>query len=122
MIIVMSPEDECQTGQVKGDMLPVMHRHAVDQRGPQAGYEPLQPSAPNLVPVDCLHHLIAPALGLLVAADKRGFALPALRLVLRLPGVFGNEVVHRLGVHGELLVEQPFLPLQLTGVGDPLLE
>lgn len=92
----------------------------IQLRQPSAGFdEPLQLPAAHRPLADLVGGNLSLRLGLLVATDQGGLPFPIRRLLLCLPGVLGTEVDHRLGVDGELLVEQPHLPLQLAGVGNP---
>ena len=113
-----------------------MDRHAVNQRGPLArvkfgvelrqaldGFdETLQLPAPDHDLLDPIRQLITPALGFFVPADQRFVSLVVLGLVLSHPCVLGNQVVDRLGVDAQLLVQNPALLLQLRGVAQPILD
>ena len=109
------------TRQPEHDSVLAVHRHAVHQPGPQALiklgdelrqilhalYEPLDLPAPDHNLVDLFHDGIALVLGFLIAADQRVVSLVVFLLVLRHPGVAGNQVVHRLGVDAKLLIQNP---------------
>jgi hypothetical protein len=65
--------------------------------------------------------LIALVLGFLITFDQRVITLIVLLLVLRHPGVAGNQVVYRLGINTKLLVQNPAFLLQRRGVAEPVL-
>ncbi len=75
--------------------------------------EPLDLPAPDHDLVDLLYHSIAFVLGVFIPADKCIVSLVVFLLVLRHPGVAGNQVVHRLGVDTKLLIQNPALLLSL---------
>ena len=112
-----------------------MHRQAAHQPGPQAliklGDELRQvlhaldelldlPAADHDL-IDLLHDGIAFVLGFLIAAHQRIVPLFVLFLIQRHPGVASNQVVHRLGVDAQLLVQNPALLLQRCGITEPVL-
>ncbi len=122
-------------GQPEHDPVLAVHHHAVHQPGPQALVklgdelrkalhaidEPLDLPAPDHNLVDLLHDGIALVLGFFIPVDQRIIALVVLLLVLRHPGVAGNQVVHRLGVDAKLLVQNPAFLLQRRGITEPVL-
>ena len=117
--------------QGEGDLVLAVYRHAVNQTGPLSlvelgvklrqsldGFdEPLQLPPAHHPLADLVGDGIPLFLGFLIPADQGVVAFSVLRLLLRRPSVLRDEVVHRLGVHGELLVEQPLFLLQLTVTG-----
>ena len=80
---------------------------------PHALDEPLNFPAPDHDLVDLLHNGFALVLGFFIPVDQRIIALVVLLLVLRHPGILGDQVVHRLGVDAKLLVQNPTLVLLL---------
>ena len=122
-------------GQPEHDPVLGIHCHTVDQRGPQTLVElgdelrqvlrgldeAFDLPSPDHDLVDLLDDRIALSFGILIPADQRVVALIIFLLVLRYPGVAGNQVVHRLGVDAQLLIQNPALLLQLRGVGQPVL-
>ena len=83
--------------------------------------EPLDLPAADHDPVDLLHDGIAPVLGLLIAAHQRTVPLVVFLLVLRHPGVAGDQVVHCLGVDTQLFIQNPAFLLQCRGITEPAL-
>ena len=122
-------------GQPEHDPVLGIHCHAVYQRGPQALIEPgdelrqvlnaldesLDLPAADHDLVDLLDDCVALSLGILVPADQRIVALIVLFLVLRYPGVPGDQVRDGLGVDAQLLVQNPAFLLQRRGVCQPVL-
>ena len=112
-----------------------MHGHAVYQPGPQALVEPgdefrqvlhaldkaLDLPAPDHDLVDLLDDCVALSLGIFIPADQSVIALIVFLLVLRHPGIPGDQVVHRLGVDAKLLVQNPAFLLQRRGITEPVL-
>ena len=75
--------------------------------------EPLAFPAADHDLVDLLRDGIALVLGFFIPFDQRVVALIIFLLVLRHPGIPGNQVVHRLGVDAKLFVQNPTLVLLL---------
>jgi len=123
------------TRQPEYDPVLTVHGHAFHQPGPQALIEPgdelrqdlhaldepLDLPAPDHDLIDLLHDGIAFVLGLFIPADKCIVSLVVFLLVLRHPGVPGDQVVHRLGVDAKLLVQNPAFLLQRRGITEPVL-
>ncbi len=66
--------------------------------------EPLELPAPDHDLVDLPDECIALSLGILIPADQRIIALVVFLLVLRHPGVPGDQVRDGLGVNAQLFV------------------
>ena len=102
-------------GQPEHDPVLAVHGHAVHQPGPQALVEPgdefrqvlhaldkaLDLPAADHDLIDLLDDRIAFVLGLFIPAHQRIVALVVFLLVLRHPGVAGDQVVHCLGVDAQ---------------------
>ena len=119
------------TRQPEYDPVLTVHGHAFHQPGPQdlieLGDELRQDLHALDEPldlhdlIDLLHDGIAFVLGLFIPADKCIVSLVVFLLVLRHPGVPGDQVVHRLGVDAKLLVQNPAFLLQRRGITEPVL-